>query len=276
MKLLCPECRRENEPERIYCHDCGARLDRSALAKEKPKEEDPKATQRRLRSMLNPQGAKLRMRFFQASKLVLGALAVAAIVQMIRPADMPAKPETPMLPDAINLDLETAAMEPRGQVLRYSDEQATAYLGYALKSKQAALSKYLEFKRAVVHFDEGDAAVTVERALFGWPLYTTALFTPRLENGNITAKARGGSIGRLPVHPALMQYGDILFADLRTALDRERRSIVKLSAMELHPKQIVFVARQSPQAQPQQAPAQPQQTPVQPQLQTTAAPVPTP
>ena len=43
IKLVCPECQRQNEPERIYCHDCGARLDRSALAKVAPKVEDPKA-----------------------------------------------------------------------------------------------------------------------------------------------------------------------------------------------------------------------------------------
>ena len=31
-KLICPECQHENEPERMYCHSCGARLDRSKLA----------------------------------------------------------------------------------------------------------------------------------------------------------------------------------------------------------------------------------------------------
>ena len=48
VKLVCPECRRENEAERIYCHECGARLDRSKMAKIKSKEEDPKDAQRRL------------------------------------------------------------------------------------------------------------------------------------------------------------------------------------------------------------------------------------
>ena len=45
IKLVCPECQRQNEPERIYCHDCGARLDRSALAKVAPKMEAPEQTQ---------------------------------------------------------------------------------------------------------------------------------------------------------------------------------------------------------------------------------------
>jgi predicted amidophosphoribosyltransferase len=67
IKLICPECRRENEPERIYCHDCGARLDRTALAKAAPKGEDAKETQRRLKSMLDPQRAKMRLMFFKVS-----------------------------------------------------------------------------------------------------------------------------------------------------------------------------------------------------------------
>ena len=89
-KLLCPECRRENEPERIYCHDCGARLDRSALAKSKAKEEDPKDTQRRLQAMLDGRSARLRRQFFQGSKLILGALLVAGLVQLLRAPDLPA------------------------------------------------------------------------------------------------------------------------------------------------------------------------------------------
>ena len=30
--LVCPDCQHENEPQRIYCHSCGARLDRSKLS----------------------------------------------------------------------------------------------------------------------------------------------------------------------------------------------------------------------------------------------------
>jgi hypothetical protein len=169
---------------------------------------------------------------------------------MIRPPDLPPKPEEPTLPDQINLDLETAAMEPRGQMLRYTDAQVNAYLAYALKSKQAALSKYLKFGRVVVGFEDGYCMVAVERSLFDWPLYTTASFVPRLENGNVVAQLRAGTIGRLPVHPALMQYAGVLFGDVRTALDRERKSIAKLNAVEVRPKQMVLTAKAPAQAAP--------------------------
>jgi hypothetical protein len=246
MKLVCPECRRENEPERIYCHDCGARLDRSALAKEASKEEDPKATQRRLRSMLDPRRALMRRRFFQGSKLVLGALAVAVIVQMVRAPDLPAKPESAMLPAQINLDLENAAMDPRGgSALRYTDEQVNAYLAYALKGKQAALSKYLTFERAIVKFDEGYCIMTVERSLFGFSVFTTASYNVSLQNGAITAQSRGGRIGRMPVHPALMQQAGILFQDVWTALDRDRKNVMKLGVLEFHPKMVLLAPKQA-------------------------------
>lgn len=245
MKLLCPECRRENEPERIYCHDCGARLDRSALAKEKSTEEDPKETQRRLKAMLDPQRALMRRRFFQGSKLVLGALILAAIVQMVRPPDLPERPTTPMPPAQINLELENAAMDPRTATqLRYTDEQVNAYLTYALKGKQTALSKWLNFERAIAGFEEGYCTLTVERSLYGFSVFTSAAYNASLQNGAIIAQARSGSIGRMPVHPALMQYGNVLLQDLWTALERERKSIVKLGSIEFQPKLVILSPRQ--------------------------------
>jgi len=242
--LLCPECRRENEPERIYCHDCGARLDRSALVKEKSKEEDPKETQRRLQAMLDPRRARMRQQFFQGCKLLLGALVIAGIVQMLRVPDLPPRAANPELSAQINLDLENAAMDPRVAPPRYTQEQVNAYLGYSLKGKQAALSKYLKFERAVVAFQEGLCRVTVERSLFGHSVFTSATYAASTQNGNPALQTRGGQIGRLPVHPALMQFGDVLFADLRAALERERKSIVKLGGVELHPQTITFLQRQ--------------------------------
>src|SRR3954447_8384938 len=103
IKLICPECRRENEAERIYCHDCGARLDRTALAKNAPKGEDEKETQRRLLKMLDPQRANMRHLFFKTSKLVLGAFPWPAIIQMLCPPALPPRPEAGEFPPQITL-----------------------------------------------------------------------------------------------------------------------------------------------------------------------------
>lgn len=244
IKLVCPECRRENEPERIYCHDCGARLDRSALAKIAPKGEDAKETQRRLRSMLDPQRLKMRLMFFKISKLILGACATAALIVMLLPPDVPAPLKSDEFPPQINLDLENAAMGRAAAPLRYTEAQVNAYLGNALKSKQAALSKLLKFERALVSFDEGVCRITAERSLFGFSLFTATSSKVALENGKLVASNIGGSIGRMPIHPMVMKYGDIIFSDLWTALDREKKAVAKMGGIEFQPQTVILTAKQ--------------------------------
>ena len=243
IKLVCPECRRENEAERIYCHDCGARLDRTALAKMAPKGEDAKETQKRLRTMLDPQRAKIRHLFFKTSKVILGALATAAIIQMILPPDMPPRPKTGDFPPQITLDMENALLNHSAAPLQYTEAQVNAYLGSALKSKQTALSKLLQFERAIVKFDENVCAITAERSLFGFSLFTTTSSKVSLQNGTLSTTNNGGSIGRLPVHPMLMKYADPLFSDLWTALDRERKAISKMGAIEFRPQAVVLTPK---------------------------------
>jgi hypothetical protein len=241
--LICPECRRENEPERIYCHDCGARLDRTALAKSAPKGEDAKETQRRLRTMLDPQRAKMRHLFFKTSKVILGAFALAAVIQMILPPDVPPRAKMGDFPPQINLDLENAVLNHSTTPMQYTEAQVNAYLGSALKSKQAALSQMLQFERAIVKFDETVCSVTAERSLYGFSLFTTTSSKVTLQNGTLSAANNGGRVGRLPVHPLLMKYADPLFADLWGALDRERKSVSKMGAIEFHPQAVVLTPK---------------------------------
>jgi hypothetical protein len=243
IKLICPECRRENEPERIYCHDCGARLDRSALAKAPPKGEDVKETRRRLKTMLDPQRAKMRLMFFKVSKLILGALATAAVVQMILPPDVPPRAKTGEFPPQINLDLENAAMNHGVAPMQYTEAQVNAYLGSALKSKQAALSTLLQFERAFVSFDEAVCRITAERSIYGFSFFTSTSAKVTVQNGAVIASNNGGSIGRLPVHPFIMKYGDLLFNDLWTALDREKKAVAKMNAIEFHPQTVVLTPK---------------------------------
>jgi hypothetical protein len=243
IKLVCPECRRENEPERIYCHDCGARLDRTALAKIAPKGEDAKETQRRLKTMLDPQRAKIRHVFFKTSKMILGALATAGLIQMLLPPDLPPRPKSGEFPPQINLDIENALLNHQTAPLQYTEAQVNAYLGGALRSKQAALSKVLDFERAVANFDETVCRITAERSLFGFSVYTSTVAKVSVQNGTLNTTNIGGSIGRLPIHPLLMKYSDVLFADLWAALDREKKSVAKMGTIEFHPQAVVLVPK---------------------------------
>jgi hypothetical protein len=229
-KLICAECRRENEAERIFCHNCGERLDRSAVAAE-TKVDKAQETHRRLQKMM--QGpSRTRHNFFAACKLILAAAAAAGLLQMFLPPDFPpaVKVSSPM---QLDLELETAAVKPL--VLNFSQQDINAYLTYRLAGKRKTLNKpFLDFERAAVVFKEGACVVGWQRSIFGYSIYSQSSFRVDLKGGKVFAISNGGWIGRLPIHPAIMQYANIIFADVFTALDRERRLLSKMGTVEFH------------------------------------------
>ena len=268
IKLVCPECQRQNEPERIYCHDCGARLDRSALAKVAPKGEDPKETHRRLHKLFDPGRIKMRLLFFKISKIILGSAALAALIQMLLAPEVPERVKSIEL-QQINLDLEHATTSSNPATLQYTETQVNAYLVNALRSKQAALSKLLKFERGLVKFDENVCRFTAERSLLGFSVFTSISQNVRLQNGTLTVSNNGGSIGRLPIHPMVMKFGDILFTDLWAALEREKKLVAKMGTIEFHPKTVTLQPKSAGAAPaPAPAPVEPQQ----PQPQATPTP----
>src|SRR5438270_7497128 len=231
LKVTCTECRHENEAERIYCHNCGERLDRSPVLAQK-KTQDPGDERRRLQKMMEGP-SKLRRNFFAISKLALGAIAAAALVEIALPPDLPAP--TKAVPPQMDLDLESAAAFKKPGPFEYSQEQVNAYLAYRLTSKKKALNKpLLDFVRATASFREGACTIGMERSLYGYSLFSRTSYRIETGAGKIGATNVGGWIGRMPVHPVIMRFGDIIFADLWSALDRERKLLGKMGAVNFH------------------------------------------
>ena len=240
--VVCPECRHENEPERVYCHSCGARLNRSAV---KVHKDNVQETQKRVKKLFNPQGARLRALFFKISKVVLAACVVAILLTPIIPPELPEPTKTAVLASQVRFDLEGAALRHHPAEMSYSEDQTNGFLIYALKTKQKSLDQpLLEFKRAIVQFREGTCSITMERSLFGYSLFTTVNLSPVIKAGKMEITNQGGRIGRLPIHPELAQYMGFLFADLQGALDREIKLVLKMGAIEVHDKTVVLTAPQ--------------------------------
>jgi hypothetical protein len=230
-KVVCGECRHENEAERIYCHNCGERLDRSGVPA-KQKAQDPQEAHRRLQKMLGPPN-RTRQNFFAISKLALAAAVVAALVEIASPPELPAP--TKNFPPQIDLDLENAASFQKAGPLEYSQDQINAYLAYRFTSKKKALNNpVLTFVRGTASFQEGACTIGVERSLFGYSLFSRASYRVDAGAGKISATNNGGWIGRLPVHPTIMQFGGIIFADVWSALERERKLLGKMGAVSFH------------------------------------------
>ena len=80
----------------------------------------------------------------------------------------------------------------------------------------------------------------------------------------MTTSVKGGNIGRMPIHPLIMKYGDILFTDFWAALDQEKKTVSKMSAIELHPKSVILIPKSAVT------------TPVEPQPEAASVPTPLP
>lgn len=244
LTLVCPECRRENEPERIYCHDCGARLDRSAVvARAEKTAESPDQTHQRLMGMFNQRQAKVRLWLVRALKLVLGAGIAATVMQMLLAPEVPAPGDGKTLSKMISMDLEMMTQNRRPAVLRYSEEEVNAFLASSLRNKKANLSHYfLDFDRALVGFNPGTCKVSVARQIFGYPLYTTTVYSGQKVDGKFQVTPVSGLVGRLPLHPALLKYTGFLSKDVLASFERERRLLDRVGEVEFLDKGVAFAA----------------------------------
>ncbi len=239
--VVCSECRRENEIERIYCHDCGARLERKAVQKIVPPKED---THSRVKRLFDARRAKARAVFFKFSKVALAACGSAALVVMALPPELPAVAKTPLIQiPTVGFDLERVLARHEPTQVKYTDEQMNLFLENNLKPKKKTLDKpFLEFKRAVAAFHEGTASVTMERAIFGYSVFTTIDFAPQSKGGKADVKATGGRIGRMPIHPEIAKYMNYFFLDLWGSLERERKLASRLTSAEFHDKSVLLIS----------------------------------
>ena len=240
VQLTCPECRRDNEAERIYCHDCGARLDRSVLAGRKNgKMESAEELHRRLRGMFSQRRVRARLLFFKIAKLILIACATAAVVEILIPPDVPPAAKSEEFPPQINLSLETLTESRQPQSVQFPEQGVNAYLASALKRKKEKLNHPLiSFERAVVAFTEENCRVTMERSVFGCSIFTSCDYGVQIDGGKVTATPKGGAIGRMPIHPAVLPYAGFLFSDAVAVMDREHKLLNKVGSIQLHDKMV--------------------------------------
>jgi len=240
IQLTCPECQRENEAERIYCHDCGARLDRSALANRKTaKIETAEELHKRMRGMFSQRRLKARLLFFKTVKILFAAGVAAALVEILIPPDVPPPVKTETLPPQINMSLETLTESKQPQTMQFSEEDVNAYLGNVMKHKKEKLEHpLLGFERAILGFSEGNCRLTLERSIFGYSIFTSGDYDVQIKDGKITATPKGAAIGHVPIHPSVLPYTTFLFSDAVAVMDREHKLLNKVGSIQLHDKMV--------------------------------------
>ena len=206
--LLCKECKYENEPERVYCHNCGAKLDRSLLPPEAlPTRRDPADLQRQVQKLMKPSS----VRFVQVVKnfalsLLLGAVFAALVVAARPPLDLPTITEA-QLDNARQIDAEVQALIDARVVrtVAYSEDDVNVYLKGSVRPKKNQDTVLgLKFEQLYVRFRDGNVVSVTERmTVMDYPLYFTTEHRVAVRGGKLAAEPVGARIGRLPL-PAVV------------------------------------------------------------------------
>ena len=241
VKIVCPECQRENESERVYCHECGTRLDRSAVRFHREKIED---THKRVKKIFDPTWPRIRAISFHVIQLAIAALLVAGLVQIFLPPDIPTPPKNAIMVSSLRFELERMATHHEPPQMQVDEQTANGFVAAVVKTRHAALDHpLLQFKRALIAFREKRCSVTTERALMGYySVYITCDLAPELKDGRLTANIQSGHIGRLPIHPKIAKSMGVLFGDMASVFDANLKLVSKLSAIELHDKNLTLTA----------------------------------
>ena len=246
--LTCKQCNYANEPERVYCHNCGAKLDRSLLPKEPAKDakEAQEQTRKRVRKLVNP----ARGFFTNWHRFLLNALAsavcVAGLIQMARPpAGVPPvlnKEDLLGAPQLIQ-EIEDLQMSPSAQPAKLSEETINLYLASAVRAKSDTAADYFRFDRVFVNLGKDVIGITAQESAFDHPIYAGASYKLSIAGGKLVATNVGGNLGRLPVHPMIMEYCGFAFQHLWDALQREKALLDKMQSVTLEPEGFTFVTR---------------------------------
>ena len=243
-RIVCSECQHANEPERVYCHNCGARLDRSKVVKEKSSQGATESENRQhLQKMLNPRRGQAIRTGAKLLKILAGAAACAAIIVMILPPDLPAEPKSYMFAPMIGMDLTSALSSRRTAPLVYDEAQVNSFIASNLRRKDSpAKQGYFPLERVLVRFEEGVCAIATKRTLLGCPIYSGGSFRVSIDNGKIMATNTGGFIGRLALPASFMKAAGPLLEKTWASLDRERNTIARMAAIEFHPQSVSLIA----------------------------------
>jgi hypothetical protein len=246
-KLICTACQHENEVERVYCHNCGEKLDRSLLPKTditKPSEDKAK-TARQVKKMMNPNRLNWRTNIKTFVLIEFFAALVAAGYLASQTPDAGQPLDRTKMSDIQLIEEWNKMLRPNVPVsVPFTEFDVNYYLNKAVKGGAGAMG--IKFERAFAHFEPGIVTIGVQRNVWGLSLYNTAVFKPVPEGVSWTAKVERYAIGRLTV-PAvlakLLKLDDSTLGAFSHVFEKETKQLSRLEKIEPGDGTISFTTR---------------------------------
>ena len=247
--LVCKACGYANESQRVYCHNCGVKLDREILIIE-PQVQQAAAEKklREVKKIMSP----ARGSFAKTLKKLCKTLALAAIAALLIDAALP--PAGVTLPE--NGEEAAAEAPPLDSIL---ENLVAAPAGKRIALREADINAYLRRERfkklppwlthavplvARVHFEENVATFTLLGNVAGQPICATLSGNLKIDKtAGLAATCTGGSIGRIPIPAELAVYAGGAIPLLLDSMKRERELLGQLGSIEVGNQQVILGAR---------------------------------
>ncbi len=245
-QLTCGACGFSNEPERVYCHNCGAKLDRTLLpiVEQDKNQESAESARRRIRKMTNPSGMTVGQLLKSLFSVCFWAALVAAIGLIARKPDGVPEDKNEIPTRLVQSELMDAVQAPGPRTIGFTEAEVNATLKQSLKRAGSASGiPGIEFQRAYATLKPNIIHIGTQQALWGFPVHAGVDYRLTVVDGKFTPIMVGGNFGRLPIHVAAMKYLDAAFQKLWTALKREHEQVQKMQSVTVGQGQIVFVTK---------------------------------
>ena len=246
-KLVCTACQYENEVERVYCHNCGEKLDRSLLPKlDEPKSADDLAKAgKKVKRMMNPN------RFAWARTIktfvlieVFAAIVAAGFLASQAPDNVPPM-KTDRLADVEVSEMWAGMINSRVPVFpAFREFDINYYLRRAVKGNEGALG--IKFDRAFVQLAPGLVTVTSQRSAWGLTIYNGVTFKPALTGGKWSADVQRLSFGRLTIPASigkLTKLDTLVQGALTKVFEKEIKQLERVERIEVGENVISFATK---------------------------------
>ncbi len=246
-KLTCTACKYENEVERVYCHNCGEKLDRSLLPKieEVKAQEEKEKTGRKVKKLMNPNRFDwLRnLKRFLLIELLSAVVAAGYLAVQEPEGTPPMKIEG--FPQTMVAEEWTGLMGTRvPAAVAFLEFDVNYHLRKTVKAADGPLG--IKFDRAFTLFAPNSVTLSVQRNAWGLTIYNGVTFQPVSNGGKWSASVQRISVGRLTIPSSIAKLVklDTLVQDaFSKVFDREIKQLDRVEAIEVGDKVIKFRTR---------------------------------
>lgn len=240
MGLLCPSCSFDNDPTRIFCHNCGLRLERGGYAPPPPTGFTTPAEiaegkkQRRKIPWGQYFGALVRL-------LILGGLVAAAVFAFLPPDNVPPAVATnPELAKRLSALIEDSATanSVRSFMIPSSDAQVWFVSGVLLKESTGGVFTLRPERIYAVPGDNVIRVGLVTLLPMDLHLYFEGDYVPVREVSGYRLEGKRFSIGRLPLPPFAGMLVSRQLEGIAGAMSRPLGQLARASQIGVTPQTI--------------------------------------